>query len=123
MQTNQDIKTDAEPDEQILKDIWPKISGQVLKPNVHKLGRIFYNGDVACVVFELLDQGNAAARALGWDGESPVFRMSNKRRNRFANALEQDFGDGAAARWLRQRRRGANFSHGSCGHGMPELRS
>lgn len=103
------MKTDDVRNAHSWRDLWQRLTDRVLKPNAQNLAQIIYRGDIAVVLFEPFESALSCARSLGWDGERPIFRMSNGRRKRLAHVWEEVHGDKAAARWLRQRRRGRIF--------------
>ncbi len=72
-----------------------------IKPYTDDLAPILVAGDVAIVVFEPAKtdaEMMAALRAMGWDGKTPVFRMSNGYRKRLARNS-----DAVTAAWLMRR--------------------
>lgn len=93
---------------QAAKTVWDWIIGEGIEPHVNIIRPIVAGGDVAVVVFNVLPELQDSARALGWDGQAPAFRLSSGMRRRFADGLE-GMGDVLAATWLRANRKGRIF--------------
>lgn len=76
------------------------IINQGLRPHAPTLAGIGFSGDVVVAVFEPGEEAKKTALAIGWDGESPVFRMSPEARKTLA-------GSGAAetalGKWLQKK--------------------
>lgn len=49
---------------------------QGLRPQAPQLAGIGFSGGIAVVVFEAGEGAREMARAIGWDGASPIFRLS-----------------------------------------------
>jgi hypothetical protein len=73
------------------------VVGEVIMPHADEIGAICARGDVAVIVFEPSDDAGTFARTLGWNGESPVFRMSNARKRAVA-----DGSDAVTSAWLKR---------------------
>ena len=83
-----------------------------IQSNAEKIARIFLDGDVAVLFFEVgrgpkeMQAGaEAGARALGWTGKRiEVTRMNTTRAAKLADAIAATTpGDTAAIEWLRRR--------------------
>jgi hypothetical protein len=94
----------------------PKASAKVLdaifthgiKPHADAIAEVVESGDIAIVVHRLRPDVERNARALGWDGVSPVFRMTESTRARMI-ASSEAIADTVTARWLRAKRTGRVF--------------
>lgn len=79
---------------------------RLLKKGVHPhtdaLAQIAVDGDVAVVVFEPAAPAKEAARKLGWDGKSPVFRLPSSKHAELGKA------DHVTAAWLQRRDEGVS---------------
>jgi len=81
-----------------------------IKPHVFQLSRIISDGDVAVVLFEPCEEAKEAATELGWDGQSHVFRMSNRIRRRYIEILRKKCPeDKITPRWLDSKNIGRIF--------------
>ena len=83
-----------------------------IQSNAEKIARIFLDGDVAVLFFEVgrgpkeMQAGaEAGARALGWTGKrTEVTRMNKTRAAKLADVIAATTpGDTAAVEWLRRR--------------------
>ncbi|HEX4334324.1 MAG TPA: hypothetical protein VH062_00340 [Polyangiaceae bacterium] len=70
-----------------------------IKPHAETIARIVKDDSVAVVLFNVHPSVADVPRNLGWDGASPVFRMSSRVRKRFAKHLG-NVGDVVAQRWF-----------------------
>jgi len=93
-------------------ELWQRLYAEVLRPHFDSLTKIWTTngnqqpaGGIACAVFELLDRGNGP-HGLGWDGSSPVFRLTPKKTLQCAKTLELLYPADPAAQWLRTDRYG-----------------
>src|SRR5512138_998018 len=78
-----------------------RIVNQGVRPHAPRVAEIGFSGDVAVVLFEPGEDARATARAIGWDGTGPVFRLPEEGRTLLA-------GPGTAAetrmaKWLRRK--------------------
>jgi hypothetical protein len=76
-----------------------------IKAHAELLAEIVIDGPIGVVVFEPSDEMKEAAKSLGWDGQSPVFRMSNATRKRLAQTSAAT-GDHVTGQWYASRRPG-----------------
>lgn len=76
-----------------------------IKPHADAIAEIVADGDIAVVVYRLRPDAERHARALGWDGVSPVFEMSEATRVRMI-ASSETIADHLKARWLRSHQPG-----------------
>ena len=79
------MESDREQNQRLSNIFFGRLNEQVLKPNAEEIGRIIFRGDIAVIVFEPFELALTLARRLGWDGEQPVFRMSNTSRKKLAH--------------------------------------
>jgi hypothetical protein len=71
-----------------------------LRPRAPEIAVIGFTGDVAVVLFEPGEAARAEARALGWDGTTDVFRLSEAgRKVLLGSALVET----RTAKWLRKK--------------------
>ena len=75
-----------------------------VKPHAKRIAPITEDGDIAVVVFEVSGLAEEGATSLGWDGESPVFRLSNQTRKTMAEHLRK-VGDKVSANWFDEQSR------------------
>ncbi len=79
------------------KALWYKIYTEALLPNREAILKIVNAGEIAVVTWDLHSTCIEGAQDLGYDGETPVFRMKN--RSMFAEELRR-VRDYVSARWL-----------------------
>ena len=78
--------------------------------NAEAIMPIIARNEIAVVVFELDPANWSAARDFGWDGKSPVFKMSKSLIKNFARGIRANFPDDKATpRWLENGRFGRIF--------------
>lgn len=71
-------------------------------PNADAIAKIWWEGFIACLVFEIDPDCTDAPKALGWDGVQPVFKVTPEAAKLMADTLQEATPDDAAAiRWLR----------------------
>lgn len=90
------------------KKFFANLLANVIEPNAERIATIVATGDVAVALHALLPDGEEIARALGWDGGAPVFKMSDTARDQMI-AVADGNGERLTARWLRGRRVGRIF--------------
>lgn len=78
----------------------------VLLPNAEAIAPIIERGDIAGVVFNPTDPD--LARSWGWDGATPVFRISSGVRKRVVRRF-REMGDKVSERWFDGKRNGRVF--------------
>src|SRR5512138_3474120 len=78
-----------------------RIINQGLRPHAPELATIGFSGDVAVVVFEPGEDAKQTARAVGWDGEGAVFRLSAEGRRTLEGSTAA--ADPRFAKWLRRK--------------------
>jgi hypothetical protein len=113
------IERAVEPVEARPGDLWYRLHHEVWVPNNEAIVWIWNTvcaeqpkGGIVVAVFELLDP--EGARGLGWDLESPVFRLTPEKAGWFAKNLERLSPGDPAILWLRTPRFGRTllFVHG-----------
>jgi len=72
---------------------------KAVKPHANAIVSITKTGDIAAVVFEPHEELVVIAQAWGWDGSSPVFRLSNKKRKEAIEHFREER-DKVAERWF-----------------------
>jgi hypothetical protein len=77
-----------------------RILDEGIKPNALAVARIFEERGTAVVVFEPMGMAVQAARDLGWDGKSPIFKLRAGAARRLASS------DSATRAWLERRTSG-----------------
>lgn len=85
-----------------------RIIAEAVRPYADKIAPISRAGDIAVVVHKVRDEIREAAEAWGWDGSSPAFRLSNKKRKSIVEHFEQA-GDKVSERWFKAQRKGRVF--------------
>lgn len=81
-------------------DVLDRILREILIPNAKRIATCAALGHVAVAVDSVRsDETTEAARSLGWDGESAVFKLSHKRAKRFADRLRA-MADSTTAAWV-----------------------
>ena len=75
-----------------------------VKPHAERIAAITETGDIAVVVFEASGLAKEGAASLGWDGASPIFRLSNAKRKTMADHLSK-VGDKVSANWFNDQSR------------------
>lgn len=68
-----------------------KIIDQGIRPHAAELSAIMVTNDVACVVFEPSTTMVQSCLKLGWDGESPVFRLDSSVQTKLATSLRNKY--------------------------------
>ena len=96
----------ASPDESIRLTETLRDNG--IAPHAEAIARITDAGDVAVVTYKLTPRSEEAARAAGWNGVAPVFRMGSAYRKRLIKACAVNT-DHRTASWLRGKRAGRVF--------------
>lgn len=81
-------------------DVSNRLLNECLRPNSKELAEHMLSGQLTCVVFEPDESNAEAAKNLGWDGITPVFTMSNAKREGLAKALVDT--DIICSTWLRE---------------------
>ncbi len=81
---------------QEVKEALDRLLREGIKPHAEQIAAIGLAGWIAVVVYDLAPdpETQAFARAMGWDGRTPVFRMSAAVRRRLARS------DTVTAAWL-----------------------
>src|SRR5687767_8111444 len=95
-------KTRPNPDDAVA--YFADILEKAVKPHANTIVSITRTGDVAAVVFEPDEVLVVIAQAWGWDGSSPVFRMSNGKRKEAILHFREE-GDKVAERWFTAERK------------------
>src|SRR5688572_16807128 len=75
-----------------------------VKPHAERIAAITETGDIAVVVFEVSGLAKEGAASLGWDGASPIFRLSKAKRKTMADHLGK-IGDKVSANWFNDQSR------------------
>jgi len=87
-----------------------RIINNAIKPNAEEIASIFIRDDIACVVYDLDPECRNVAKALGWDGKTPVFKIPKSVRKTFAHNLRVSCPDDKVTpRWLEGNRPGRIF--------------
>jgi len=90
------------------KQLMDRLLSEGIHAHAQDIAPIIANGGIAVVVYKPHDLAREAARAVGWDGESATFKLSNAARQRLiASLLRRD--DAVTCRWLRGNRAGRIF--------------
>ena len=79
-----------------------------IAPNGEAIARYGMRGEVTVLVQAPDDEMKQLATFLGWDGNAPLFRLSNAKRKSFADRVE-NIGDPNTARWLRREDQRGDF--------------
>jgi len=79
-----------------------------VKPHAQTIASITKGGDIAVVVFEPRKDVAVVAEAWGWDGTSPVFRLSNEKRKESLDFF-RELGDEVSERWFSAERDGGRI--------------
>ncbi len=79
-------------------DVMQRIVNGCLRMHAPAIAVIGFSDDVAVVLHEPGEKARARARALGWDGESEVFRLTAEGRQALASSTEPS--DAGIAKWL-----------------------
>jgi hypothetical protein len=101
-------KTEARlnPDEAVA--YFADILEKAVKPHANMIVSITKTGDIAAVVFEPDEVLVAIAQAWGWDGSSPVFRLSNQKRKEAIEHFRKEH-DKVAERWFTAEQNGGRI--------------
>lgn len=81
---------------------------ECVRPNRDAVADIIHGDGIAVVLFRASPRVQQGARAMGWDGEAPVFRLADEAREKMAAGSEAA-GDAVTARWMRASRSGRIF--------------
>lgn len=81
---------------------------QGIKPRAMDIATITITGEIAVVMWDVAEGSMPAARKLGFDGTTPVFKMARGARKRMA-AVCASMGDAITPRWLAGKRTGRIF--------------
>lgn len=82
---------------------------ECVRPHRDAVADIIHGDGIAVVLFRASPRVQQGARAMGWDGEAPVFRLSDEAREKIA-ASSDAAGDAVTARWMRDSRSGRIFA-------------
>lgn len=90
----------------LARELWLQTINEGVKPHIEEIDRIAMGeGRIAVVVFNPHPQVLPYLHSLGWDGEKPVFALSDARaRRQAADSAAQ--GDKISARWFRSTAKG-----------------
>lgn len=88
--------SDAKSPEELVRLI-----NEGLRPHSVTIAGIGFTGDVAVAVLEPGEETKKTARAIGWDGESVVFRMSPEARKTLSGSASA--AETGLAKWLRKK--------------------
>ncbi len=81
---------------------------ECVRPHRDAVADIIHEDGIAVVLFRASPRVQQGARAMGWDGEAPVFKLSDEAREKMAAGSEAA-GDAVTARWMRASRSGRIF--------------
>jgi len=81
---------------------------ECVRPHRDAVAEIIQGDGIAAVLFRASPRVQQAARAMGWDGAAPVFRLSDDVRAKIAAGSEAA-GDAVTASWMRAVRPGRIF--------------
>lgn len=81
---------------------------ECVRPHRDAVADIIHEDGIAVVLFRASPRAQQGARAMGWDGEAPVFRLSDEAREKIAAGSEAA-GDAVTANWMRASRPGRIF--------------
>jgi hypothetical protein len=102
MTTYEDIRQMAEQGEaspEAAQTWWARCHEGVLVPNALEIAKIVRAGDIAVVVWEPHELILEGVRAIGYDGTTPVFRLSSGKRKALVASF-REANDRVSEKWF-----------------------